>query len=110
MRLLFDQNRSHRLKDLLNDLFPDSLHVRDAGLGLSTDLEIWEYAKAHCFTIVSKDSDFRQLSFTHSHAPKAIWLRRVNCTTTQIASTVRKSYEAVLAFNDDPEGSFLALD
>ncbi len=29
MRFLFDQNLSRRLKQLLKDLYPDSLHVQD---------------------------------------------------------------------------------
>ena len=32
MKLLFDQHLSHKLALVLNDLFPDSIHVRDVGL------------------------------------------------------------------------------
>ena len=59
MRLLFDQNLSPRLTLALQDLFPESLHVRDIGLGSVEDLAVWTYAKDHGCTIVSKDSDFR---------------------------------------------------
>ena len=45
MKLLFDQNLSPRLPQLLADLYPDSAHVRDFGMRDSTDTEIWEYAK-----------------------------------------------------------------
>ena len=110
MRLLFDQNLSHRLKDSLNDLFPESLHVRDVGLGSSEDLEVWEYTKANSLTITSKDSDCRQLSFTYGHPPKVIWLRRANYTTSQIASILRNSYTDLLAFDEDTQGSFLTLN
>jgi predicted nuclease of predicted toxin-antitoxin system len=40
MTLLFDENLSFRLCDLLADLFPNSLHVRDAGLASAPD-QIW---------------------------------------------------------------------
>ena len=110
MRLLFDQNLSHRLKDSLKDLFPESLHARDVGLGSSEDLEVWEYAKANSLTITSKDSDFRQLSFTYGHPLKVIWLRRANYTTSQIASILRNSYTDLLAFDEDTQGSFLTLN
>ena len=57
MKLLFDQNLSHKLVRLLADLFPDSLHVREVGLNAAGDPLVWDYAKAHGFVIVSKDSD-----------------------------------------------------
>ena len=60
MRLLFDQNLSPHLYETLRDLYPGSLlHVRAIGLESADDAEVWNYAKDHDFTIVSKDSDFR---------------------------------------------------
>jgi predicted nuclease of predicted toxin-antitoxin system len=37
MRLLLDQNLSPRLNELLADLFPGSMHVKDVGLESATD-------------------------------------------------------------------------
>ena len=37
MKLLFDENLSHKLVRLLVDLFPDSVHVRDVGLKSADD-------------------------------------------------------------------------
>jgi predicted nuclease of predicted toxin-antitoxin system len=65
MKLLFDQNLSHRLVERLNDIYPDSTHVREVGLRDADDLVIWQYAGAHGYAIVSKDSDF-QLQYTLS--------------------------------------------
>jgi predicted nuclease of predicted toxin-antitoxin system len=58
MRLLFDQNLSHRLLPALKDLFPGSLHVRSVGLSEADDLSIWNYAKDHQLVIVTQDSDY----------------------------------------------------
>lgn len=58
MRLLFDQNLSHRLVGQLADVFPNSLHVRDIGLAQSSDDVVWAYARANGLSIVSKDADF----------------------------------------------------
>jgi predicted nuclease of predicted toxin-antitoxin system len=33
MKLLFDQNLSPRLTSMLQDIYPESLHVRNVGLG-----------------------------------------------------------------------------
>jgi predicted nuclease of predicted toxin-antitoxin system len=46
MKLLFDENLSHKLVRLLEDLFPDSVHVRDVGLKSADDPLVWEYAKS----------------------------------------------------------------
>ena len=42
MRLLFDQNLSHKLVKRLADVFPDSLHVRDIGMRSASDPVICE--------------------------------------------------------------------
>lgn len=52
--------------------YPDSAHVKTLGLTNTDDAEIWEYAKANDFVIVSKDSDFHQRSLLYGHPPKFI--------------------------------------
>jgi len=60
MRLLFDQNLSHRLVVLLANEYPGSVHVRDVALNAADDQAIWQFAVRHGLAIVSKDSDFQQ--------------------------------------------------
>jgi predicted nuclease of predicted toxin-antitoxin system len=52
--------------------------------GAATDREVWEHAREHHYTLVSKDSDFHELSLLYGSPPKVIWIRRGNCTTGQI--------------------------
>ncbi|MBA2333836.1 MAG: DUF5615 family PIN-like protein [Pyrinomonadaceae bacterium] len=35
------------------------MHIREAGLKESQDIDIWNYARSGGFVIVSKDSDFQ---------------------------------------------------
>lgn len=58
MRLLFDQNLSHKLVRRLADVLPDSVHVRDLGLKSANDQAIAKFALEQGLTIVSKDADF----------------------------------------------------
>jgi predicted nuclease of predicted toxin-antitoxin system len=58
MKLLFDENLSPKLPEILSSQFPGSLHVRDCGLKGFSDEAIWGYARNHDFTVISKDSDF----------------------------------------------------
>ena len=60
MKLLFDQNLSYRLPARLGDLFPDSEHVRTAGLEQADDQQIWDYAKANGYGIVSQRTSAAQ--------------------------------------------------
>ena len=58
MRLLFDQDLSRRLVDLLADEFPGSAHVTEHGRDTATDDAMWRYARDHGFVAASKDSAF----------------------------------------------------
>jgi predicted nuclease of predicted toxin-antitoxin system len=109
MKLLFDQNLSPQLPRLFADLYPDSAHIRDLGMRDATDTQIWEYAKANGFTIVSKDSDFQARSLLRGHPPKFIWLRVGNCPVSTIENLLRKQSAAIHTFNLDPTQSHLML-
>ena len=109
MKLIFDQNLSHRLVKALASEFPESTHVRYAGLEEASDGPVWEYAKENNFVIVSKDSDFHQRSFLFGHPPKVVWIRRGNCSTTVIEAMLREHRDDVVKFAESEQGSFLAL-
>ena len=110
MKLLFDQNLSHRLIRTLQQEYPDSRHVRDEGLRDAADAVVWQYAAQHGFAIVTKDADFHQRSFLYGHPPKVIWVRIGNGSTAMIEALLRRRVVEVAAFSSDPESAFLILD
>lgn len=110
MKLLFDQNLSHRLVAALTDIYPGSIHVRDAGMASADDNKIWEYARNQGLSIVSKDSDFHQRSFLFGAPPKVIWIQKGNCTTSQIEDILRRHLADLQHFFNDPDATFLALE
>lgn len=71
MKLLLDANLSSRLLRRLASSFPESRHVDSVGARGWTDKAVWDYAGFHGYAIVSKDNDFRQLSFLHGPPPKS---------------------------------------
>jgi predicted nuclease of predicted toxin-antitoxin system len=109
MKLLFDENLSPKLPRLLTSQFPGSLHLRDCGLKGATDEEIWEYARANGFTIVSKDSDFYQRSLFYGSPPKFVWLRIGNCTRDDLVALLAIHEQEILALDADPFESVLVL-
>jgi predicted nuclease of predicted toxin-antitoxin system len=73
------------------------------------DTTIWDHAREHGFAIVSKDSDFHQLSFLFGQPPKVIWVRRGNCSTVEIEKLLRDRREEIIEFGHHPDTAFLAL-
>ncbi|CAN5634276.1 DUF5615 family PIN-like protein [soil metagenome] len=103
MRLLFDQNLSHKLVERLGDAFPESRHVRDIGMKTATDPEIARYALSEGFTIVSKDADFLALRFVLSGEQlRMVWIRLGNGSTDQVEAALRSRQVAIEALADDP--------
>ncbi len=109
MKLLFDENLSPKLARLLARLFPDSAHVRECGLLGLPDEDVWEFARANGFTIVSKDSDFQQRSLLYGHPPKIVWLRIGNCTRQQLVQLITTHEQDIRALATDPFETLLVL-
>ena len=95
MKLLLDENLSDRIISRVADLFPGSTHIKAVGLIEADDFVVWEWAKQHEFTIVSKDTDFHQRAIVFGHPPKFIWLRVGNCQTSLITNLLRSRYKRV---------------
>lgn len=80
MKLLLDENLSRRIVPFLQQAYPDTAQVTALGLQAATDLEIWDFAKAHDYVIVSRDVDFMDLSLLKGQPPKLVRLRLPNQT------------------------------
>jgi len=110
VKLLFDENLSRKLVARLVELYPGSTHVAEAGLLESPDREIWEFAKAQDFVIVSTDSDFYELATTIGPPPKIVWLRRWTHPTRDAERVLRREAIRITEFASDPELGVLVLD
>src|SRR5437660_1448833 len=109
MKLLFDQNLSPSLVKRLAELFPDSSHVYWLGLDHSEDTEIWQFAQANGFTIVSKDEDFNLFSVARGTPPKVIWLLLGNCSTAAVEISIRTEQDAIRRLEADAEIGTLVI-
>ena len=96
MRLLFDQNLSHRLVPALEDIFPDSSHVRLLGMAEADDLSIWNFAKTNNLVIVTQDSDYSDWNKLRGAPPKIVWLRCGNASVDQIQQKLRSAADRIL--------------
>lgn len=109
MRLLFDHNLSPRLANRLADVFPDSNHVYNLDMDQADDREVWTYAQANNFIIVTRDSDYNELLVLYGSPPKVIWIRRGNCPTSAIETMLRLHTAEIQALVDEASLGILTL-
>jgi predicted nuclease of predicted toxin-antitoxin system len=109
VKLLLDENLSPNLAKALSQDYPGSAHVRDLDLRSATDQAVWERARTEGYTVVSKDSDFRQMSFLFGAPPKVVWIGLGNCSTAEILALLRNRRAALQSFWEDSEAAFLVL-
>jgi predicted nuclease of predicted toxin-antitoxin system len=109
VKLLYDENLSSALVAQLGNVYPGSAHVHDIGLGSADDSSVWRRAKDEGYCIVSKDSDYHDLSVLHGHPPKVIWLRLGNCSTATIFDCLRNRRTAIEEFGADEGESVLLI-
>lgn len=110
MKLLFDANLSPRLEQRLHDLFPNSVHVFSCGDIAEDDALIWEFAKSNGLVIVSKDHDFRQMSFLLGAPPKVILVRLGNSSTRLVEQALRKHFALIAIFVGDKDKALLVIE
>jgi len=109
LKLLFDENLSPRLVELLAADFPDCTHIELLGMRGAVDAAVWSYARENGYAIVSKDNDFRQRAFLYGPPPKVVWLPVGNAGTNAIAMLIRARGERLRAFDLDAGESLLIL-
>lgn len=97
MKLLFDQNLSPKLVGMLATQYPGSSHVSLCGLDRAQDAAVWEYARQQGYILVTKDSDFEELSLLRGVPPMVVWLRLGNCTTGRIEEVLRQHADEIKA-------------
>ena len=109
MKLLFDQNISHRILNHIQDILPEAKQLRDLGLENNSEKQIWEYAKKSAYIIVTFDGDFYDFSLVWGHPPKIIWIRTYNQTTKNVGEIIRKYIDKIQDFQNDNDLACLEI-
>ncbi len=110
MKLLLDQNLSGRLLPALEVTFPGSKQVQLLGMQADDDSTIWAYAKAEGFAIVTKDSDFVEMSAVRGMPPKIIWLNLGNVSNTVVRNKLMEHQFAILSFLENSEDAVFEIE
>lgn len=96
MKLLLDANISWRLVTQLQQHLRECSHVDQIGLSIpAKDFEIWNYALANDFIIVTNDEDFLNLVNVKGFPPKVVLLRTGNQSNRYIKELLIKHMEDI---------------
>ncbi len=110
MKLLLDQNLSRRLLPALETTFPGSTQVQLLGMEADDDSAIWAYAKAEGFALVTKDSDFVELSAVRGMPPKIIWLNLGNVSNTVVRNKLMEHLITIRLFLESNEDGVFEIE
>jgi predicted nuclease of predicted toxin-antitoxin system len=75
----------------------------------ASDQDIWQYAAAQGFTIVSLDSDFADMATLFGPPPKVLWLRCGNQPTAKIEELLRERFPVIGSFENDESAACLEI-
>ena len=110
MKLLLDQNLSRRLLADLETKSPGSSQVQLLGLDTANDADVWAFAKDNGFAIVTKDSDFVELSALRGIPPKIIWLNLGNVSNAVVRNKLIEHADTISAFLASTEDGVLEIE
>ena len=103
MKLLLDENLSKRLVPFLQADYPDTSQVVLLGLEQASDREIWQYAKQHDYVLVTKDSNYQDLSELYGSPPQVILLMLGNSDKARLLKVLidrKKDIQQLLSSPD----------
>ncbi|TDG37786.1 hypothetical protein EZJ43_01450 [Pedobacter changchengzhani] len=78
----------------------DFIHQFDLGDEWN-DSEIWNYAKAHNLTIITKDSDFSSRILLHNPPPKVIHIKLGNLKMNQFFEVIHRLWPEIIEINNE---------
>jgi predicted nuclease of predicted toxin-antitoxin system len=109
MKILIDNNISHRLVGHLQHWLIEFDHVVNHHLDESPDTTIWEFAKRHNYVILTKDTDFHFLLTLYGPPPKVIRLNIGNASNKTILANLEQHKILIEMFVRTESTSLLEL-
>ena len=110
MKLLLDANLSWRLLSFLKATFGECIHVNNTSLSHpAKDIEIWQFAKDHGYTIITQDNDFLNFLETKGFPPKVILIKVGNINTDQMKTILLQSKKVILELHNNDEFGLLEI-
>jgi predicted nuclease of predicted toxin-antitoxin system len=104
MNFLVDAQLPPALARLILSFGHQAVHVEEAGVLLSTDQAIWDYAIANTQVIITKDEDFKNLLLLSStEKTPVVWIRLGNCSNTALTRWFQPLFPEILVHLEQGE-------
>ncbi len=103
MKLLLDENLSRRIIPTIIGAYPESTQVALLAMDAYADEVLWAFARDNGYILVTKDSDFNDLSTLYGYPPKVIWLKCGNQPKQRITEILLAIQNEVQAFVNHPD-------
>lgn len=107
--LLIDEMLSRKLVSKLSGVMPTITHISSENLQSEMDIEIWNYAKEQNRAILTKDSDFKNLSMLLGCPPKVVHINCGNKSTDYILKLLISKIEIIINFLASESDCYLEL-
>jgi predicted nuclease of predicted toxin-antitoxin system len=79
VKFLIDNQLPLALAKALASKGHDASHVLELNFESATDTEIWNFAAANSFVLITKDEDFSRRASQPNALVQVVWVRRGNC-------------------------------
>src|SRR5437016_3939905 len=97
MKYLIDNQLPSGLVRHLGTHALEATHVGEVGLAQGTDRDLWQFAAANGYAVISKDEDFLHLSVADPNGPPFIWVRLGNCRNAALFAAFDRVLPQLLA-------------
>ncbi|MBT3070377.1 DUF5615 family PIN-like protein [Rhodomicrobium sp. Az07] len=85
--LLIDENISFRIVDIIAEIFPGTVHVKNVVGAGAPDRTVAAYARKHGLIVVTKDKDWLEnVPGNHSLECNVVYVKLPNCRTDDIST------------------------
>lgn len=95
MKLLLDENLSRRIVPFLQTDYPDSTQIALINMQSASDQDVWQFARENDYVIVTKDSDFYDMSLVLGTPPMVIWIKTGNVNKSAITNLLLQNCKQI---------------
>jgi predicted nuclease of predicted toxin-antitoxin system len=100
---LVDAQLPSALAKAISDAGYTARHVSDVGLLHAADIPIWDYARAHGCTLITKDEDFVAIRLRATDGVTVVWLRVRNSSRRALLAWFMPRLPEIVALIDAGE-------
>lgn len=110
MKLLLDANISWRIIKNIEPYVDECIYVDQCDLKVpAKDIEIWDYAKANQYIIITNDDDFINYSTIYGYPPKIVIMKTGNLRRIFVQELLLKYLDDIKLLHESSDTGILEI-